>query len=60
MILLMDYRSKENEVIHAPKNSELAMFETLCKKHNLNWKKEGDTYRAGSANEDKEIILKNQ
>jgi hypothetical protein len=60
MILILDYQSKLNEVIHTPKDIEFRTFENLCKAHNLTWAKSGDLYTAGSIEEKKEIILKNQ
>jgi hypothetical protein len=60
MILLLNYKSRENAVEFNPKATEFSRFEQLCKAHGLVWKKEGDRYHAGSVSANIEIILTNE
>ena len=57
MIMLLNYKSRENAVEFNPKATEFSRFEQLCKAHGLVWRKEGDRYHAGSVSSKIEIIL---
>jgi len=58
MIMMMNYKSRENAVEFYPKEAEFSRFEQLCKEHMLVWKKDGERYHAGSVSDNIEIILK--